>query len=100
MHIASRDLGHPFSCLIRDWTEAKLAMDSANAMIGNLPRLPCPTVRIGASRASANTPSSLPKHDESVSQSPPTSLPATRLLLFLRPVRLLFKQTGANAATR
>lgn len=77
-----------------------MAMDSANAMIGNLPRLTCPTVRIGASRASASSPFNLPEHDESVSQSPPTSLPATRLLLSLRPVQLLFKQTGANAATR
>lgn len=78
-----------------------MAMDSVNAMMGHLPRLTCPTVCIDDSRPSASThSSSLPEHDESVSQSPPTFLPATRLLLSPCPVRLLFKQTGANAVTR
>lgn len=83
LHIACRDLGHSLSCLIQDWTEAKMAMDSANAMMGHLPRLTCPTACIGASRPSASALPAWPSMmNQSVSQSPPTSLPATRLLLF------------------
>lgn len=70
---------NPFSCLIQAWTDAEMAMDSTNAMISNLPRLTCPTVRIGASRASASTPSSMPEHDESISQSVSSHLPSPPL---------------------
>lgn len=54
-HIACRDMNHPLSYLIQDWTEAKMAMGSASAMMGYLPRLTSPTACIGASRPSAST---------------------------------------------
>lgn len=84
-----------------------MAMDSANAMMGHLPRhdgplaspyLPyCLHRRLPSECEHSSSPA---EHDESISQSPPTSIPAARLLLFPRSVRLLFKQIGANAVTR